>query len=181
VQHTHTVWSAIQLVSRILDYPLMSTEHLSFGHFVLAIMVFVLIAYSVLARNLAPWRKVTVLIAATLILPFESFDYTLIHLYFPLAMLVCATYPARGVRPALALLAVCLVPMAYYSVSGWRYDSGLSVFVYPAALAGLIIVPLVTGEKERLSWRSLLTWSRPVTPGVQPAPKASPTLTDGAR
>jgi len=183
IQHAHTFWSALQLLNRLTDYSLSPLPHLDAGYFAIAGLVFALVAYNVLARDLAPWRKVTVLIAATLVLPFESFDYTLIHLYFPLAMLVCATYPARGIRLALALVAVCLVPMAYYYFTIWgvRYDSGVSVLVYPVALAGLIVVPLLTGEKERLTWRSLLTWTRLAASDERPASGVSPALADGER
>ena len=181
IQHAHTSWSVLQLLNRILNYPLSGIDHLNGAYFGIAVLVFVLVAYNVLMRDLAPWRKVTVLVAATLLLPFESFDYTLVHLYFPLAMLVCAIPPSRGSRLSLALIGVCLVPMAYYyfKVWGWQYDMGISVFIYAAALAGLIIVPLVTGEKERLGWRSLFTWAGPSPPEGLPAPETSPAHGDG--
>lgn len=175
IQHAHTLWGTLQLVNRLSDYRLSGIPNLDSGYFYISVCVFLLVAYNVLVRDLAPWRKVTVLVAATLLLPFESFDYTLVHLYFPLAMLLCAARPSRGARLSLALIAVCLVPMAYYyfRLVGWQSDISISVFVYSAALIGLIVVPLITGERERSSWRSRFAWAEPLASGVLPGRRTS--------
>ena len=161
IQHAHTLWSVVQVLNRLTGYSISSLPHLTTGYFAIAALLFALVAYNVLSRDLEPWRKVTVLVAATLVLPFESFDYTLLHLYFPLAVIVCTAVPCRASRATVWLLAVCLAPAAYYYFvfSGFRLDVGVSVLLYGTCLGALLIVPLVGAGDRRLSWRSLLVWS----------------------
>ena len=154
VQHAHTAWAGLQLLNRLIGYyPLSGVAHLTTGYVLVAGAVFLLVAYEVLSHEMEAWRKVTVLVAATLVLPLESFDYTLVHLYFPLAL----------------LLGVCLVPVDYYyfSIIGSYFDVGISTFVYLAALIALVSVPLATGGGERRSLRSLLVWDA-WAPGREP-------------
>jgi Glycosyltransferase family 87 len=160
VQHAHTLWASIQLVNRLLYYPFSGIRNFGTGYFLVAAMLFLLVAYEVLSHDMAPWRKVLALVAATLVLPVESFDYTLLHLYFPLALLVCCATTRWPARLAGLLIGVCLVPVdyEYFKVTGMVFDVGISTFIYCGALLALILVALVTRERERRPLRSLLVW-----------------------
>ena len=161
VQHAHTAWASIQLAYHLQRYPYLVPRELGNGYFLVAALLFLLIAYEVLSHDLAPWRKVLALVAATLVLPVESFDYTLLHLYFPLALIVCCATMCRSARLAVLLIGVCLVPVDYHYfavVNGSIFGIGISTFIYCAALLALILLALVTRESERRPLRALLVW-----------------------
>lgn len=165
VQHAHTLWASIQLSNRVFT-GLDGIGNLDRSYFLVAALLFVLIAYKVLTHDLAPWRKVLALVSATVVLPLENFDYTLIHLYFPLALLVCCGAVGRRARVAALLIGVCLVPVDYYyfavgdsfNRAGVIIESGISTLIYCGALVALILVALMTRGRERRSLRSTLVW-----------------------
>lgn len=159
-QHSHTLWASSQISNHLLGYRFSGVLDNVTGYFLVAALLFLLIAYEVLSHDLAPWRKVLALVAATLVLPVESFDYTLLHLYFPLALLVCCATMRWPARLAGLLIGVCLVPVDYhyFARGGADYDVGISTFIYCGALVALILVALVTRERERRPLRSLLVW-----------------------
>ena len=118
------------------------------GYVLVAAVLFVLIAYEVLSHEMEAWRQGDcALVAATLVLPLESFDYTLSASDFPLALVVCAAPVGSGQgRVAVLLLAVCLVPADYYYFAMWAYrtDGGISTFVvHRRRLSALVVVALV--------------------------------------
>ena len=160
VQHAHTLWASMQLANGLLDYPLFNVSHLDMGYVLVAAMLFVLIGYEVAIHDMEPWQRVLALVAATLVLPIESYDYTLLHLYFPLALLVCCAPLKTWTRVAALLIGVCLVPWDYHYYTIWYVplDVGISTFIYSGALLGLILVALLTGPRRRRPLRSLLVW-----------------------
>jgi hypothetical protein len=178
-QHAHTLWAGIRLADGVLGYPLFDVPHLSLDYFVVAAVVFMLIAYEVLSHEMAPWRRVLALVAATLVLPLESFDYTLLHLLFPLALLVCTAPVSRQSRAAVLLIAVCLVPVDYYyfAVWGYRTDGSVSTFIYSGALVAMILIALITSERKRRPLRSLVVWDAwsPAAPIGVPDPSPETT------
>ena len=161
VQHAHTLWASLQLANGLLGYPLFDVSHLDLGYVLVAAMLFVLIGYEVVVHDMEPWQRVLALVAATLVLPIESYDYTLLHLYFPLALLVCCASLKPWTRVAALLIGVCLVPWDYHYFTIWyvQLDAGISTFIYSGALVALILVALLTGRRHpRRSLRSLLVW-----------------------
>jgi hypothetical protein len=160
VQHAHTLWASMQLGNGLLDYPLFNVAHLDGGYILVAAMLFVLIAYEVVVHDMEPWQRVLALVAATLVLPVESYDYTLLHLYFPLALLVCCAPLKTWTRVAALLIGVCLVPWDYHYFTIWTVplDVGISTFIYAGALVALILIALLTGPRSRRPLGSLLVW-----------------------
>jgi hypothetical protein len=159
-QHAHTLWASLRLADGLLGYPLFNVPHQDLDYVVIAIVLFALIAYEVLRHEIAPWRRVLALVAATLVLPVESYNYTLLHLLFPLALLVCSAAVSRQSRAAVLLIALCLVPVDYYyfAVWGYRTDGSVSTFIYSGALVAMILIALVTSERKRRPLRSLVVW-----------------------
>jgi hypothetical protein len=85
-----------------------------------------------------------VLVVCALLLPMENHDYTLIHLFLPLALFVLAAGCGRRWWLVALLFAVPLVPAdyVYFSFQGFVYDVSTSVLVYPAALLALLVAAL---------------------------------------
>ncbi len=112
----------------------------------LAVVLFAYVVYHVVRVESVAWRKVTLLLIAALALPYIDTDYTLIHLYFGLALFVVAA--PRGWRAwlTLGLFAVLLVPVDYVDLSLWLT---ISTFVYPAALLVMAGVLIAWGAAER--------------------------------
>lgn len=155
--HGHSLWSVWLAVRSHVPSQPPATQGL---YAVLAVVLFAYVVYHVVWVESVAWRKVTLLLIAALALPYIDTDYTLIHLYFGLALFVVAA--PRGWRAwlTLGLFALLLVPVDYVDLSLWLT---ISTFVYPAALlvmAGLLIAwgaaeRAAADDESRVASRSL--------------------------
>jgi hypothetical protein len=166
VQHGHGYWGALSWIVgsghvkvHKMGMKLPGIEGWSRPYLVLAVVLFVLLTVYTVRYERCRWKQVALLVTAFLLLPYESHDYTLVFLYFPLILLLHET---RGRRIDLVyglLLAIPLVPMGY--VAFGRTDVTISIFVYPVALT--LLVALIVGEGL----------SRPRAPAPAPDPSRS--------
>jgi hypothetical protein len=136
-QHGHSIWGALVGVLNRLRH-IGPGPNARIAYFAIAVLVFLLLAALIVRRVREPWQRLALLVIAMLVLPFESHDYTLIHLLLPLMLFVGS--PRRRADMAYTLLfAALLVPLDYYVII---HDVSISTLLYPAALlaiAGLIV------------------------------------------
>jgi hypothetical protein len=101
-------------------------RHVAYAY--LAIVAFSgLLLWILRIRHLPPINQVLALTVAAILLPPVSFEYTLMHLYIPWAMLVLLAIQGRGSvfagrRPLLAayvLIAVLVSPLTEFWLYGW--------------------------------------------------------------
>lgn len=152
VQHGHTLFGIVFFIDRSTDYWLQMHVRLTQLYPVLAIGVFLLVAARLLLYDLAAWRKLAALIICALVLPFENHDYTLVHLYLPLALLgAWGVQSARG-RLYAVLFGLLLVPLDYVRFS---IAVSFSSLLYPVFLMVLLVAVLTDGAKRREApiWR----------------------------
>jgi hypothetical protein len=135
LQHGHTLWGLLRLPSEALHGE--PPEWQTALYAVAAALIFVLIAIHVVLREKELWKRVLLVTAAALLLPFVSADYTLILLYFPLLFFVNVRRAGRWDGVYTALFGVLLIPVDYYYFAH-LYDVSISVIVYPLALLALV-------------------------------------------
>ena len=95
-QETHVIAGGSSFYNHtlfnLLSHTLYRTAYLkeAFIHpyLVIAFILFVLTASYVILVEKEFWKKVTLLVLAMIVLPYVSYDYTLIHLYIPLVLFV---------------------------------------------------------------------------------------------
>jgi len=100
----HSLFSPIKywcFLNHTSPAPFTQTYYLLAGAF--ALLLFLRI------RTLPPLNRIVFLVAAMVCLPPVSFNYTLVHLYAPLLLLLCALATQRQRPPASAALALALL------------------------------------------------------------------------
>ena len=102
-------------------------------------------------REKERWKQVLLVTVATVLLPFVSADYTLIHLYFPLIFFVNSPRLSRWDTAYVVLFALLLVPVDYYYFSG-LHSVSISVAIYPLALAALAVLSVLDRESRGGAW-----------------------------
>jgi hypothetical protein len=140
VQHGHTLWGLVCMFIVYVNPPVIAS-HLEPYYVLLCAALFALISVRVLTTELAPWKSFTALLVAALVLPFQSNDYTLIHLLLPLALIGAYGAQSRHGRRTAILLALLLVPTAYEVLI---VDVTSSVIVYPLVCVALLVTCLTT-------------------------------------
>jgi hypothetical protein len=105
------------------------------GYPVLALVLFGFAAWFILRRESPLWKDVLVLVACMILLPQVSFDYKLIHLYFPLLLFLRS--PSRVPRDAVGavLFGLLLIPKDYGLLFA---DVSTAVVLNPLLLALLV-------------------------------------------
>jgi hypothetical protein len=138
VQHGHTVWGVVQIVDSLLYRPLWRANLAEF-YPALAVAVFLLVVVRMWDRPKPPWLGLTVLLACGFLLPYQSHDYTLIHLYLPLALIGLHGLQTRGGAAIAVVFGLLLVPMSYGVL---RDDVTVSMIIYPVLLAVLALMAM---------------------------------------
>jgi hypothetical protein len=166
VQHGHGYWGILSWIVgsagvkvHKMGMKLPGIEGWSRPYLFVALVLFVLLTIYTVRYEKCRWKQVALLVAAFLLLPYESHDYTLVFLYFPLILLL---HDTRGRRLDLVyglLLAVPLVPTGY--VVFGHTDVTISIFVYPVALTALVALIVAEGLVQ------------PAAPALPPDPSGS--------
>ena len=145
--HSHSLWAWVICIIRWSDYafywlPVNRIYTLS------ALLILLLVVRRLWRGRFADWQKATAIVACTLVLPFESMDYTLIHLYFPLTLFAIAAGRFRLKWVVAVLFALLLIPLDYYYFTFvfWRSLVSTSSLIYPMCLLGLIVAALWCGD-----------------------------------
>jgi len=144
VHFSHSLWGMVLVVDRWSDYALSEIPMLNTFYVVVVLIIFVWVAVYLVTKRYAPWRQLTALVVLTLLLPFESHDYTLVFLLLPLALFLATGSWDRASKVVAVLFALLLVPWHYYNFTFWdiQSDVAISVFIGPALLIGLLVVAL---------------------------------------
>jgi hypothetical protein len=158
IQHGHSIWGASYLIDVLVGKPF-SLAVLQKVYLVFAAIAAVAGAAWTYFGHLRPWQKLTIVTFMYMLLPFSSHDYTLLHVYFPLALFVATEETQRFDRILTVLFALLLVPLDYYYFiqnarfwpvelgqdAGWMM--GMSVIVYPLIM--LVILALIAFQSRR--------------------------------
>jgi len=149
IHHGHSVWGAAYLIDVLAGRPV-TMEALRKVYLVFAGVAAMAGAAWLFFGRLRPWQKLTVVTFMYMLLPFSSHDYTLLHVYFPLALFVATEDIRPFDRTITVLFALLLVPLDYYYFvqnrglwpaelgldAGWMV--GISVLLYPAIMLGIL-------------------------------------------
>jgi hypothetical protein len=134
VQHGHTLWGLVCMLIVWLNPPVVAS-HLEPYYFVVCLALFAWVSVRVVNLELAPWQSFTALLVAGLVLPFQSNDYTLVHMVLPLALIGAYGVQTRHGRRSAVLIALLLIPTAYVVLI---VDVTSSVIVYPLVCVTLL-------------------------------------------
>jgi hypothetical protein len=106
----------------------------------------IVLLWYVLRRERSPWRSVTVVTVAILLLPQVSYAYELLYLFIPLALfLQDATVSDRSMRIAL-IFGLLLTPKSYFFLGNSQIDS--SVLLNAPLLVALAVGVIRDGRVE---------------------------------
>jgi hypothetical protein len=141
IQHGHSLWGTVAVL-KILGF-ISDLTSLILPYTAFVGLLFLLVSCYIIFVEKTPWKKVALLIFMMILLPYTSNDYTLIHVFFPLALFV-NTRPSKYDAFYIVFFGILLIPMDYFWLN---YDVSISVIVYP-----LVIMILMTAIiKEGLS------------------------------
>lgn len=140
VQHGHTLWGMLRLPALLRDRSIEAwqlTAYLGVCALVVAV-----VAFQAVFREKERWKLVLYSVVLSILLPYVSADYTLIHLYFPLVFYLNAPRRSRWDPVYAVLFGVLLVPVDYYYPIPYGHGVSISVVVYPLALLALLVVAI---------------------------------------
>ena len=141
MQHSHTLWGLLRAPSLLLHGVEEPWQHTAYVLAVIA--VFGLLAVHATFRESESWRKAALMVTAAITLPFVSADYTTPLIYFPLVMFLSSRRVSRYDLVYVALFGVLLIPVDYvYLPALGTIDASVSVIVYAAALAALVVLTI---------------------------------------
>jgi len=161
VHHGHSIWGAAYLTDVIFGNPI-GMAVLRKAYLVFAAVAALGGAVWMFFGNLRPWQKLTIATFMYMLLPFSSHDYTLIHVYFPLALFVATDEVGPFDRTLAVLFALMLVPLDYYYFiqnsgswpveltlhAGWMV--GVSVLLYPLIMLAVLGLVALQGRRPVL-------------------------------
>jgi len=143
VDFDHSVLGFLKALSLILLPDELSSETLSsLVNLYMPIMALAgLVVFFAVIRKLPITNQVICLVVAMILLPPVSYDYTLLHLYIPWALLVLVTIESRdrivpGLTAAMVCCAVLFAPVTELIVHGQSY--GGQVKAVALVVLGLI-------------------------------------------
>ena len=166
VEHTHSLWDLVGLWKMLRQTLVLGWQTTLYA--VAAAAIFLVLVVHAVFRETERWKLVLLATVPALLLPYVSFDYTLIQLYFPLVFFLNARRVSRWDVVYVALFGILLVPVDYYY---FRSDLSISVIVYPAALVALVLLAIldvqrtaghVNGERSENRGSQTRTWRRGV-------------------
>ena len=142
IAHSHTLWGLTRLPLMLRDLGPTHWQTSTYAFLVAAL--FVLLAWHVVFRESERWKRVALLVVASILLPYVSGDYTLIQMYFPLVFFLNSRRVSRYDVVYTALFAVILIPVDYlYFRHHQIVDVSISAVVYPLALLALMLLAVL--------------------------------------
>jgi hypothetical protein len=153
MQHAHSFFAFPYFLDRSTDYWLQVHFDLPYLYSVFALAVFAMVTLRLVFYEVEAWRKLTALVVCAIALPFESHDYTMIHLLLPLALI--GAWGAKTDRGKMycVVFGLLLVPLDYVQF-------GFLVSYSSLAYAVLLLVLLVSVLTDRLQKRTVPLWKR---------------------
>lgn len=136
LHHNHTLWVLVEILSGFKNLSNLTNIYLIF-----AIVIFAYISYYVISIENIKWKKVALLIISMIIFPYTSYDYTLIHLYFPITMFINSDNNNCDYLYAI-FFSILLIPLAYYYLFE---DISVSTIIYTLVMIIIILMIIVNG------------------------------------
>ncbi len=146
VQHAHSFFAFAYFIDRSSGYWLQMHSDLKQTYLVVALGIFALVVARLALYEMEPWRKFTAVLVCAIALPFESHDYTLVHLLLPLAMVGAWGVRSRRAVVYVAVFGLLLVPLDYVQ---YDYYVSYASLAYAVLLAVLLISVLTDGAVPR--------------------------------
>ena len=125
--------------ARLLGYLKISLEWLLTPYLIGTVVVFGAVSGYVIWFEKERWKKIALLVASMILLPYISADYKLIHLFLPLVLFAGTPTRSRFDTVYAVLFGLLLIPKTYFTtLQGINLNSLLNI-VLMTALCGLII------------------------------------------
>lgn len=153
VWFSHNLVGAFALIDRMTGYGLQSIVGFQLALHILELGIFVVVVICCVAYDMPAWKRLAALVICMLVLPQESHDYTMIHLFLPLALIGRDGLRCPHKRIIAVLFGLALVPMAWLPYQTALLPSGsllnFSMIIYPLVLLTLLAVILTTGVTRK--------------------------------
>ena len=120
---------------------------------VVLVILAILTAYIVFAEKKL-WKQVALLVFAMILLPYQSADYKLLYIFFPLYLFINTNEKAKSDLYYSLMFALLLIPKAYYFFPNIKSDSGtsdisISVLMNPLIILAMSLVIISSSLKSR--------------------------------
>ncbi len=115
---------------------------------ILAFIIFGLIALYIIFAEKKLWRKTALLVLSMILLPYVSFDYTLIHIYIPLMLFINSDEKISKSNLAVCILFGLLIIPKHYFVPVMSYNVSINVCLSPLIMLSIIGIILKEGISE---------------------------------
>lgn len=113
-------------------------------YLILAFAIFGLIALYIIFIEKKFWKKVTLLVLSMILLPYVSFDYTLIHIYIPLMLFINSDKKISKSNFIVSILFALLIIPKNYIMPVMSYDIHVNVYLNPLIM--LFIMGIILKE-----------------------------------
>jgi len=149
-QHNHTLWGYViglnGLIQKMTGSPLIEYGIASKLYAVLAIVLFLLVALFVVFARREQWRKIVALTGCMLVLPYTSFDYTLINWFFAISAYLIYNKNKYSL-PYLILILIPFLPVDYILI---KNDASISIVIYSITISLAVLFAIFSGKKVRI-------------------------------
>jgi uncharacterized membrane protein len=146
VDHGHSLWGLVGLWTMLRQAAVLSWKTTLYA--VAAAAIFLGLVVHAVFRETERWKLVLLATVPALLLPYVSFDYTLIQLYFPLVFFLNSRRVSRWDVVYVALFGILLVPVDYYYIPGIFFGRiSISVIIYPVALVALVLLAILDVQR----------------------------------
>ena len=148
VAHSHSLWGVVGLWTMLRHAAVLDWQTTLYEVGAAAIFVG-LVVYAVF-RETERWKVVLLATVPWLVLPYVSFDYTLIQLYFPLVFFLNSRRVSRWDVAYVALFGLLLMPVDYYYFfpdNNILHYPSISVIIYPASLVALVLLAILDVQR----------------------------------
>ena len=115
---------------------------------ILVFTIFGLIALYIIFAEKKLWRKTTLLVLSMILLPYVSFDYTLINIYIPLMLFINSDEKTSKSNLAVCILFGLLVIPKHYTIPVMSYFNPINVSLNPLIMLSIMGVILKEGVSE---------------------------------
>jgi hypothetical protein len=149
-QHNHTLWGYViglnGLIKKTTGSPLIEFGTASRLYAVLAVVLFLLVALFVIFSRREQWRKIVALTGCMLVLPYTSFDYTLINWLFAISAYLIYNKSKYSLL-YLILILIPFLPVDYILI---KNDASISIVIYSATISLAVLFAIFSGKKVRI-------------------------------
>lgn len=115
---------------------------------ILAFIIFGLIALYIIFAEKKLWRKTALLVLSMILLPYVSFDYTLIHIYIPLMLFINSDEKISKSNLAVCILFGLLIIPKHYFIPVMSYNVSINVCLSSLIMLSIIGIILKEGISE---------------------------------